>query len=119
MGGGHQFGIESMRDKKGTIHPIWAGVGCLILVGLTTGGYLLGSLFLEMNSREVWIVLPAEWAWPPQQPFIIIKIIFSLITLLFGSAIISIVYTLVNPPKPGKFDVIDPSIFPPPPRRRR
>jgi hypothetical protein len=26
---------------------------------------------------------------------------------------------LINPPKPGKFDVIDPSIFPPPPRRMK
>lgn len=119
MGGGHQFEIEAMREKKKVVQPIWAGIGCLMIVGLTTGGYLLGGWLITANSQKGWIALPAELAWPPQNPFLLVKLGLALIVLLIGSAAISIVYVLINPPKPGKFDVTDSSIFPPPPKRRK
>jgi hypothetical protein len=119
MGAGHQVSIDSMQEKKNQINPAWAAVGCFTLVGLTVVGYLLGEWFVVANSTAGWIALPREWAWPAQSPFIIIKLAAALLTFLIGSTIISIVYTLINPPKPGKYDVIDPSIFPPPPKRTR
>ncbi|MGB7537905.1 MAG: hypothetical protein WBM17_05145 [Anaerolineales bacterium] len=119
MGAGHQFEIEAMRDKKKTLHPAWAGVGCFILVGLTTLGYFLGDWFVGANSQAGWIPIPREWAWPAQSPFLLIKLASALLVLLLGSTLISIAYNLINPPKPGKFDVTDASIFPHPPRRRK
>jgi len=119
MGGGHQFEIESMRDKKKEIHPAWSAIGCFIVAGLTTGGFLLGGWFVTANAEANWIALPAELAWPSQSPFLLLKLAFALIALLIGSTVISIAYVLVHPEKPGKFDVKDSSIFPPAPRRRR
>ena len=119
MGAGHQFEIDSMRETKKTVHPAWAAVGCFSLVGLTTAGYFLGEAFLRANSDAGWIPLPPEFAWPPENPYLIIKLAMALFTFLFGTAVFSIVYTLIHPPKPGKFDVIEPSIFPPPPRRMK
>jgi hypothetical protein len=94
-------------------------VGCFSLVGLTTTGYLLGGALIRANNEAGWVVMPQEWAWPSQNPYLILKLVMALIVFLIGSAVFSIVYTLVNPPKPGKFDVTDPSIFPPPPRKTR
>jgi phage shock protein PspC (stress-responsive transcriptional regulator) len=119
MGAGHQFEIDAMREKKKAIHPAWVAVGCFTLVGLTTAGYLLAGWFIAANSVNGWIPLPRELAGPPQSPYLLIRLALALIVLLFGSAVFSIVYTLINPPKPGKYDVIDPSIFPPPPKRMR
>jgi hypothetical protein len=119
MGAGHQFEIESMKDKKKVVHPAWVAVGCFTVVGLSAAGYLLGEWFLRANTKEGWMPLPAELAWPPQNPFILMKLAFALIVLLLGSTIFSIVYTVINPPKPGKYDVLDASIFPPPPKRRK
>jgi len=119
MGVGHQFEMETMRDKKKFIHPAWAAVGCFSLVGLTAAGYFLGEAFLRANNEAGWIPLPQEWAWPPQNPYLIVKLATALFTFLIGTTVFSIAYTLINPPKPGKFDVIDPSIFPPPPRRMK
>jgi hypothetical protein len=119
MGAGHQFEIESMKQAKKTLHPAWAGIGCFLLVGLSIVGYLVGEWFLSVNAQRGWIPMPAELAWPAQNPFLLVKLGIALIVLLIGSTAISIVYTVLHPPKPGKFDVIDASIFPPPPRRRR
>ncbi len=82
MGGGHQFEIESMRQKKKEIHPAWSAVGCFIVVGLTTAGYLLGGWFVTANAEADWIALPAELAWPAQSPFLLLKLSFALIALL-------------------------------------
>ncbi len=119
MGAGHQFEIEGMKEKKKTIHPAWVAVGCFTLVGLTTLGYLLGEWLIAANIRSGWIPLPPELAGPPQSPYLLLKLAMSFIVLMIGSAAFSIVYTLINPPKPGKYDVIDPSIFPPPPKRMK
>jgi len=119
MGGGHEFQIEAMRDKKKPIHPMWAGVGCFMLVGLSTAGYLLGTWFITANGKQGWILLPSELAVPPENPFLFIKLSFALIVVLLGSAILSILYVVIHPPKPGRFDVIDASIFPPMPKRRK
>jgi hypothetical protein len=118
MGAGHQFEIEGMRDRKKILHPVWSAVGCFTLAGLTTLGYFLGDWFIGANSQAGWIPLPREWAWPAESPYLLVKLITALLVLLLGSTLISIVYTMVNPPKPGKFDVTDATIFPPPPRRR-
>lgn len=119
MGGGHQFEIESMQQKKKEIQPAWSAVGCFIVAGLTTAGFLLGGWFVTANADAHWVPLPAELAWPAQSPFLLLKLSFALIALLIGSTIISIVYVTVHPEKPGRFDVKDSSVFPPPPRRRR
>jgi hypothetical protein len=119
MGAGHQFNIEAMRQKRMMIHPAWAGVGCFTIAGLSAGGYLLGSWFVSANAEANWIPLPPELAWPPQNPYLFVKVAIAILILLFGSTLFSIVYMLIRPPKPGRFDVIDPSIFPSPPRRMR
>jgi hypothetical protein len=119
MGAGHQFEIEAMRDKKKPLHPAWAAVGCFTVVGLSSAGYLLGNWFIAADQKNGWIALPPEYALPASNPYLIIKVAFGLIMLLLGSALISIVYGVLHPPKPGKYDVTDTTIFPPAPRRKK
>jgi hypothetical protein len=119
MGGGHQYEIEAMRNQKKPLHPAWVAVGCFSLVGLSTIGYLLGSWFIEADQKNGWIALPQEYALPASNPYLIIKLGIALIVVMFGSALFSIIYGVLNPPKPGKYDVTDSTIFPPPPKRRR
>jgi Na+/proline symporter len=119
MASGHQFEIDSMRDKQKPLHPIWRGIGCILLVGLMSLGYLFAGWFLETNKSTGWIRIPAEFSFPPAEPYLFIKLILAFIFLLLSTAAITLIYALVHPPKPGKFDVIDPSIFPPPPKRRK
>ncbi len=116
---GHQFEMESMKEKEKTLHPIWRGVGCILLAGLMSLGYLLAGWLMAANKNAGWIRIPTEFAWPPAEPYLFFKLILAFVFLLLSTAVIAIVYALVHPTKPGRFDVIDPSIFPPPPKRRK
>jgi hypothetical protein len=119
MGAGHQFEIGAMRDSKKPLHPAWVAVGCFTLVGLITAGYLLGDWFIKADQQKGWIALPPEYAVPASNPFLILKLAFALVVLLIGFALFSILYGIIRPPKPGKYDVTDSTLFPPPPRRRK
>jgi hypothetical protein len=111
MGAGHQFEIEAMRDKKRPIHPAWVAVGCFTLVGLSVSGYLLATWFIAADQKNGWIPLP------PTSLYLFFKLAAALIVVLIGSALFSILYGVVNPLKPGRYDVTDTTVFPPPPRR--
>jgi hypothetical protein len=113
MGAGHQFEIDSMREKKKAIHPAWVAIGCFSLVGLSAAGFFLANFFIAADQQHGWIALPEA------KYFIFFKLGFALIAFLIGSALFSILYGLVNPPKPGKYDVTDTTIFPPAPRGRK
>ncbi len=119
MGAGHQFEIAAMRDKKKPLHPVWVAVGCITLIGLSGVGYLLGDWFVKADLQKGWILLPREYALPASDPYLVIKLAVALLVVLIGSALISIIYGIVNPPKPGKYDVTDSTIFPPAPRRKK
>jgi hypothetical protein len=119
MGGGHLYEIDSMKEKKRAVHPLWIGAGCLMLVGFIGAGYLLAGWFIRANAKSHWIVMPPEFAWPAFSPYLIFRLGIGVIVLLLGSALVTLVYSLINPVKPGKYDVTDPSIFPPPPRRMK
>lgn len=73
----------------------------------------MATWFISADQRHGWIALPEE------KFFLFFKLGFALIALLIGSALFSIVYGVIHPPKPGKYDVTDTTIFPPPPRRRK
>jgi lysylphosphatidylglycerol synthetase-like protein (DUF2156 family) len=119
MGAGHTYEMESMKEKKKTIHPLWIGAGCLMVIGFIFAGYILAGWFIEANAKSHWIVIPPEFAWPPFSPYLLFRFVIGVFVLLLGSAAVTLVYSLVNPIKPGKYDVTDPSIFPPPPKRMK
>jgi hypothetical protein len=107
-----------MKDGKKPLHPAWTGVGCILVAVLMGLGYLAAGWFMAMNNDAGWVRIPKEFAFPPSEPYLFFKVIIAFVFLLFATAIITLVYALVHPTKPGKYDVIDPSIFPAPPKRR-
>ena len=119
MTGGHQFEIDRMKDRKQPLKPIWVGVGCILLSLLMGAGYLIAGWLMDANNEAHWIRIPGELAWPPDEPYLLLKLLLAFVFLLFSMAAITLVYALIHPDKPGRFDVRDPSIFPPPPRQRK
>jgi quinol-cytochrome oxidoreductase complex cytochrome b subunit len=116
---GHQYEIDAMKDKEKPLHPLWTGVGCILMVALVALGYLAADLVIRADMDANWFPLPVQLAFPAQYPYMPIKIMAAVLVLLLGSALISLIYSVIFPRKPGRFEVTDPSIFPPPPRTRR
>ena len=97
------------RDKKGRLHPIWRGVGCVLLVALTLAGYFFAGWFLRANAENRWIYLPADLINPPISRYlaggILVKVVVALLFLISSYTILSFVYAIIFPIKPGEFDV--------------
>jgi hypothetical protein len=108
MGKSSNFQIREESQRNKPLHPAWTAVGCFIVVAFMVLGYFIAEWFLTANETSRWIVMPVEFAWPDFAPFLIFKLVIGAMALLLGSALVSILFAIVNPPKPGKYDVKHP-----------
>ena len=102
--------LEEQRLKKKRLNPVWRGVGCLLMVVLTLGGYLFSNWFLVQNYVNNWIYLPPEVirpsflpAWVP--PGTMVSAIVALLFLVFSFGLVSLFYAIFFPLKLGETDV--------------
>lgn len=105
--------VERARFRKREIHPVWRGIG-FILVVLTPVLAFFGSLLiLQLNAQNGWIAIPKELlAKGVSDSFLYVKI-FLTITLSFLIYAIFllftfILYSIVAPPRYGPLDAPQP-----------
>ncbi|MBI4770315.1 MAG: hypothetical protein HY784_07895 [Chloroflexi bacterium] len=114
---GRGIPTRAPQPKKG-LNPVWRGVGCLLLVILTGGGFLGAGWFVQANYTHGWIYLPPELAQPLvtlppglpaplywlSQPWLGVKLVIAVLVAVLSFAILTVAYGVVNPIRPGKFD---------------
>lgn len=49
-----------IKPRPWTIHPIWRGIGCLLLLLVPPMSYAAGALLAEMNLEQGWLPAPYE-----------------------------------------------------------
>jgi hypothetical protein len=105
------------RDNRPTRHPIWGGIGCLIIVVLGIMGYFLSGLLIETITANEWIQIPEEVLSSSVGQFflegVFLQILMTIIIMIGGYTIISVFYAFLFPPQLGEKDA------PPMYRRRR
>lgn len=102
------------------IHPIWRGIGCLLLVLIPILSYAGAVLLVQENLLQGWIFLPRELVQTVNLPaigpvpFLLANLVTALLLSLLGfgvlTALYSLLYKLVGPSKYGPMDA--------PPQRR-
>lgn len=111
---------EREYEARKRIHPIWRGVGCLIIVALGFLGYFGSGLIMNANIKNQWVYIPPEMMWPSFAPWLppgaLIRIVVGLAAVLLGYTAITVVYATVFPIVPGKHDA--PPVRSPKRRRR-
>lgn len=92
------------RAKKKRIHPAWRGVGCILVVFLGIAGYFFAGWFIEQGLIYFphAIQRPAFAPWLPENALIQLVIAFLFMLLSFG--ILSVIYAVAFPIKPGELD---------------
>jgi hypothetical protein len=102
--------------KKKTLHPAWRGVGFIILVLLTIGGFWLAGYLLELNWQQPFLpwniprdftIQVADWA-PAVSGKLIVQIVAALVLDVFGYAAMVVLYALLFPIRPGDKDAPQP-----------
>jgi polyferredoxin len=98
--------------KKRALHPIWRGIGCLILSGLAIGGYFVGGILLEENSINSWIPIPSKLMTIPYLPMLPeglwIQLVIAFLFMVFGYGLLSLIYAIIFPIQPDEYDAPPP-----------
>ncbi len=53
-----------MKTRPWKIHPVWRGIGCMIMAIIPIMAYAASSLFVRANLRNHWIAFPPEFIKP-------------------------------------------------------
>jgi hypothetical protein len=110
---------DKEREKKKEINPIWRGIGCVLIVVLTGGGYLFADWFLHQNEVNDWFALPQtliDISFLPWLPSgLILKLAVAMVFFIISFGLINLVYAILFPIQPGKYD--SPPLKPPPRRK--
>lgn len=106
---------RSRRDKRDRqIHPIWRGIGCILLVLIPVMAFAGTSLILDANTTNNWFIVPYELQGPLQYPYLYAKLAGTLLLSVLGFGVLvsfyALIYSIIGPPKYGPLDA-------PPPRK--
>ncbi len=109
--------LDEEREKRKQLNPIWRGVGCLVIGVFAVLGYLFADWFVRANAINNWIYIPRAVLYPEFAPFLgqgrLLKLVVGFLFMLLTYGILSVIYAVAFPPKPGEFDA------PPPKKQKR
>ena len=109
---------ESVRREKKPQgpHPLWRGIGCLMMVLIPVMSYAGASLLVDANLRHHWLPLPRALYGPAVKPLLYAELAVGAILSMLGFVLLVVFYSFLNsilgPPRYGPMDA-------PPPRRKR
>jgi hypothetical protein len=121
MGKYDRFQQTTQKKRPWKVHPIWRGIGCLMLVIIPVMAWAAASEFMRIAPSLEWF--PADRGMYANLdldylvlPFSLGQLVFFLLFLMLGFVIFtfaySFVYRIAGPPKYGPTDA-------PPPKRRK
>ncbi|BCY18851.1 MAG: hypothetical protein GYA12_13805 [Chloroflexi bacterium] len=109
MGKYESYNAHKPKPKKREIHPIWRGVGFILIILIPALSYVGSLLFLEENSKNGWFPIPRDLISPYVEPMFYIKIILTIVFMFIFYAIFLFITALITrviaPPRYGVYDV--------------
>jgi len=84
------------RDEPTNVHPIWRGIGFLLLAVIAVMSYAGANLLVEANKTKTWIRVPAgirggvSWA-----PDLYAELIVMFFLMMIGFGVITIIYSII------------------------
>lgn len=116
-----------MAETPWKIHPVWRGIGCLMILIIPALAFAGAILVVQANADQKWVPIPAELSQGLTLPLfgtvesilavVIVAVLLALIGFGVMTIIYSLVYSLIGPPRYGPQDA--PPIHNKPNNRRR
>ena len=86
---------ESERIKKTAIHPVWRGVGFILMFLIPFLAYFGAKALLELNQVEKWVSIPSDLLAPGSDPLLYVRIGLALVLALFLFLIIQLITFII------------------------
>jgi hypothetical protein len=110
-----QYRRPPRPERKWRVHPIWRGIGCIMLVVIPLVSWALAGIFVEANREGKWLDVPSGLSNQFISSDLVVTLLVTLVIaiLLFGaySIFYMLIYRLFGPPALGPLDA--------PPEKRR
>ena len=108
----YQSRIQKQRPWK--VHPIWRGIGCLLIIMIPVMSYAGAVLLVRENMQQGWIPMPYELARPVTIPlvgavsYLYAYLLAAGVLAVLGFASVTVIYSLMysrmGPPRFGPTD---------------
>jgi hypothetical protein len=109
------------QEKVHKIHPVWRGIGCLMIIIIPVMAYAAADVFLQAapglglfpRSSDIYRNIDLGfYIVPISLGMVVFTILFAMVGFLLFSVLYSIVYRMAGPPRYGPTDA-------PPPKRTK
>lgn len=103
-----------MQERPWKIHPIWRGIGCLMMILIPIMSYAGAVVLVQANLEQGWLPMPRELIQTVTIPFLgdvnqfFAVVIVTVLLMIIGFGVVTILYSLiysaVGPPRLGPLD---------------
>ncbi len=84
------------RDKPRGVHPVWRGIGFILMGLILVMSYAGANLLVKANKTNQWVQIPSEIAYAfPWAPDLYVELIVAFFLTMIGFGIMTVVYSLV------------------------
>lgn len=85
------------RTSRAKIHPVWRGIGFVMLIFIPILAFLASQLVIENNAKENWFPIPPEFYINfPRDPDILLELFITLIICFVVYALFLLVTYFMN-----------------------
>ena len=100
---------EDLRDREVRLHPVWRGVGFVLIVLTPIMAYAATLVILDANTANRWVQVPKELVYQGSDPLLFVKIILTVALIFLIGSIFSLItfalYSAFGPKRYGPMDV--------------
>ena len=111
----NQYSPRSRAPKRPwRIHPIWRGIGCLMMIIIPVLSYAAAVLLVQENVKQGWLPVPYQFARTIALPFLgdveylianlLVTVVISLIGFGIFTSLYSLMYSMLGPSQYGPLD---------------
>jgi hypothetical protein len=96
--------------EKTKIHPVWRGIGCVMIVVIPVLSYLTANFLIKSRATLTWVMIPQDLVFTQlKDPLFWVRIFYAVVIALILFLIMGVITFVIDkffgPPKRGPYDV--------------
>jgi uncharacterized membrane protein YhaH (DUF805 family) len=129
MGKYQPYQIPQNNSKSRSVHPVWRGIGCFLMILIPIMSYAAAELLIEQNNSARWVGVPVELARTitvpvlGDFPHLYATLAVTILLMVLGFSVLTVVFAFfwgaVGPPRYGPLDARPMRQSDRPPKRRK
>lgn len=103
-------GVTAPKKEKQKIHPVWRGIGCIMVVVIPLLSYFAANFLIKSRDVLTWVLIPQDLVFAQlKDPLFWVKtfytVIIAFILFLIMGVITFVIDKFLGPSKRGPYDV--------------